>query len=73
MALEFMGRSKRTFFGYTSSRSSGSSGLYGRIEYHYAIDTRYLATINNLETPITKTPDQAMKITYTITEVEDEQ
>lgn len=31
----------------------------------------YLATINNLETSITKTPDQAMKITYTITEVED--
>lgn len=71
--LEFMGRSKRTFFGYASSRSEDSSGLYGIIRYYYAIDTRYLATINNLDTPITKTSDQSMKITYTITEVEDEQ
>lgn len=64
--LEAINKKDRMFFGYYTSRSD--NGLY----YRYAIDTRYLATINNLETPITKTPDQAMKITYTITEVEDE-
>ena len=34
--------------------------------------TTYLATINNLENPITKTEDKTMKITYILTEVEDE-
>jgi len=32
--------------------------------------TPYLATINNLGTPVIKTADKTMKITYTITEVE---
>jgi len=31
----------------------------------------YLATINNLDSPVVKTSEQSMKITYTITEVED--
>ena len=44
-----------------------------RFYYGFRTLNYYLATINNLETPITKTPDQSMKITYTITEVEDEQ
>jgi hypothetical protein len=35
--------------------------------------TPYLATINNLETPIEKTDDKTMKITYILTEVEDEE
>lgn len=30
--------------------------------------TPYLATINNLDTPVIKTADKTMKITYTITE-----
>ncbi len=30
--------------------------------------TPYLATINNLGTPVIKTTDKTMKITYTITE-----
>lgn len=30
--------------------------------------TPYLATINNLGTPVIKTADKTMKITYTITE-----
>lgn len=39
---------------------------YVRIQY--SIATNYLATINNLSTPIMKTPAQTMKITYTLTE-----
>ena len=30
--------------------------------------TPYLATINNLETPVTKTADKTMKITYILRE-----
>ena len=33
--------------------------------------TPYLATINNLGTPVIKTADKTMKITYTITEIEE--
>lgn len=32
------------------------------------VRTPYLATINNLSTPVTKTSDRTMKVTYTITE-----
>ena len=32
--------------------------------------TPYLATINNLSTPVIKTADKTMKITYTLTETE---
>lgn len=31
----------------------------------------YLATINNLETPVVKTSDKTMKITYTLTEIQE--
>jgi hypothetical protein len=34
------------------------------------INPMYLTTINNLETPVVKTSDKAMKITYTITQTE---
>lgn len=38
-----------------------------------AVDCRYLATINNLSTPVTKTSEQTMKITYEITEVNEDE
>ena len=34
------------------------------------VNPMYLATINNLETPVVKTSDKTMKITYTITQTE---
>lgn len=37
---------------------------------YYCILSNYLATINNLEAPITKTSDKTMKITYTLKEVD---
>lgn len=36
--------------------------------WYITIFANYLATINNLDTPVTKTSEQSMKITYTITE-----
>lgn len=45
---------------------SNSSSRVTREEYCYR--NNYLATINNLETAVTKTPDKTMKITYTLTE-----
>lgn len=57
---------KRVFFGCYSYQAGYDS--YDSLLFQETMDVRYLATINNLETPITKTPDQAMKITYTITE-----
>ncbi len=44
---------------------SSSSTIY----VYYGMIYDYLATINNLSTPIIKTSAQTMKITYTITEV----
>lgn len=41
---------------------------YSRIYLMYGIIYDYLATINNLNTPVIKTSAQTMKITYTITE-----
>lgn len=46
---------------------SNSSGIRG---FHFI--KGYLATINNLPEPITKTTAQTMKITYTLQEVENE-
>ena len=34
----------------------------------FAIRTDYLATINNLATPVVKTTDKTMKVTYTLQE-----
>ncbi len=40
---------------------------YGSAAYsYYAIKANYLATINNLSTPVTKTDDKTMKISYSI-------
>ena len=44
------------------------SGDYGCMELY--VPTNYLATINNLETPIEKTAEKTMKITYTLTQTE---
>lgn len=44
------------------------SGNYDR--FNVALFPQYLATINNLSSPVTKTADKTMKITYTITETE---
>lgn len=44
------------------------SGNYGCMELY--VPTNYLATINNLETPIEKTAEKTMKITYTLTQTE---
>lgn len=40
----------------------------GRHYVRYSVISNYLATINNLRVPITKTSAQTMKITYTLTE-----
>ena len=44
------------------------NGNYGNMELY--VPTNYLATINNLETPIEKTAEKTMKITYTLTQTE---
>ena len=38
-------------------------------EIYYMTNPFFLSTKNNLETPVTKTSEQTMKVTYTITEV----
>nr|DAF24494.1 MAG TPA: hypothetical protein [Caudoviricetes sp.] len=48
--------------GYTVVASDTQIYMYFGVVYDY------LATINNLDTPVTKTSEQSMKITYTITE-----
>jgi hypothetical protein len=54
-----------------------TSYVYSSTTYYWTfwiyLMTTYLATINNLENPITKTEDKTMKITYILTEVEDEE
>ena len=56
------------FMFYWNTTSSGSSGFYP-VTY-MSMFPQYLATINNLSQPVTKTADKTMKITYTITETE---
>ena len=51
------------FIPHTLDTSSGT-----RIMIGCEIAPNYLATINNLKAPITKTSAQTMKITYTLTE-----
>lgn len=53
--------------GYGSSTANNSRLLYKNLYLH----TPYLGTINNLSTPILKTADKTMKITYTLTETEE--
>ena len=57
------------FFYWGQSSSSGSQG--GNVaSWNMSMFPQYLATINNLSQPVTKTADKTMKITYTITETE---
>jgi hypothetical protein len=63
----FIDSTKRKVLCIKTSYSYGNAYIY----FNIGILKDYLATINNLDTPITKTSDQSMKITYTITEVED--
>ena len=49
-----------------SAMSTYASSRVTREEYCYR--SNYLATINNLDTAVTKTADKTMKITYTLTE-----
>ena len=47
---------------------SGENGdMYNRSK-GFSRNPFYLGTINNLGTPVTKTADKTMKITYTLTE-----
>ncbi len=46
-------------------RYSSSSGT-NECDMHQGIRRNYLATINDLDTPVTKTADKTMKITYTL-------
>ena len=66
-----------TFYNKTSGGGNYSDwyqrSFYLYAQYHVQIMKAYLATINNLETPIEKTNDKTMKITYILTEVEDEE
>lgn len=54
------------YYFYTYSANSDGSG--GSTAYLW-LNTRYLATINNLSREIEKTSDKTMKITYTIQEM----
>lgn len=54
-------------FAYQESYFSYSNYYFVKELYLY---TPYLATINNLSTPVIKTADKTMKITYTLTETE---
>ena len=49
--------------------------FYSYYGYHFRKElylyTPYLATINNLSTPVIKTADKTMKVTYTLTETEE--
>ena len=42
---------------------------YDTSDTYFAYATNYLGTICNLSSPVTKTPEQTMKITYTLTDV----
>ena len=50
----------RTFY-YSSGGSSRTAGIY------ICSPCQFLSTKNNLETPVTKTSSQSMKVTYTLT------
>ena len=64
-------------FNHSASGGSGSTwyqkSTYLYFYYKVQLMKAYLATINNLETPIEKTNDKTMKITYILAEVEDEE
>lgn len=54
-----------------SVTSIGSNYTYNLLNPHGALFAPYLATINNLSSPVTKTNAQTMKITYEITVAEE--
>ena len=43
------------------------AGSYGDTTASCAANPLYLATVNNLDSPVTKTSDKTMKVTYTVT------
>lgn len=47
----------------------GSNGIKRGQSIRFGFDTCYMATINNLSTPVVKNETQTMKITYELTEV----
>lgn len=55
---------------FDNSKISYSSNYRDNITRRLILCPQYLATINNLSQPVTKTADKTMKITYTITETE---
>ena len=61
--------------GTWSPVNASSGGHYGTLVYNGLLgndggvvfrDPRYIATINNLEAPVTKTADKTMKVTYVV-------
>lgn len=60
----FIDSTKRKVLCIKTSYSYGNAYIY----FNIGMLKDYLATINNLDTPVTKTSEQSMKITYTITE-----
>lgn len=62
------GRGQMTRYKTFGLRESMYSSSYYCVYKELYLFTPYLATINNLGTPVIKTADKTMKITYTITE-----
>ena len=62
------GRGQMTRYKTFGLRESMYSSSYYYVYKELYLYTPYLATINNLGTPVIKTADKTMKITYTITE-----
>ena len=65
----------RAVYGYQCSSSPGGVQVMGHKECIYWLGyffypSMYLATINNLDSPVTKTADKTMKVTYIIQEHE---
>lgn len=60
----FIDSIKRRILCIKTSYSYGNAYIY----FNIGMLKDYLATINNLDTPVIKTSEQSMKITYTITE-----
>ena len=58
-----------------SFHCTGISSNTSTVYYYQGVflQSHYLATINNLENPIEKTDDKTMKITYVLTEVDEEE
>lgn len=55
----------------TIGACSNNTNLFENAGYSNAMSKLFLSTIKNLDTPVTKTSTQTMKITYSITEVQE--